>query len=185
VIVHDGAQRHLLVDRGVADDVDIPPADALAAYRAVYVSNPHAVLSKLQTTNGATLIIGVEHQMCPALSDADLARADVLITNEAGWNALRHRIIHVPTVVTAGDRGAILYQPEQPPAVIAAAKVEVCDASGAGDAFAGALTSYLSIGLDLPSSVERANLIASLAVATHGAQLGPIEPALTRREECR
>ena len=183
VIVHDGSQRRLLVDRGVADNVDIPPADALAPYRAVYVSNPHAVLSRLQTTFGTLLVIGVEHQMCIALSDSDLARADLLITNEAGWNTLRHRVIRVATVVTAGDRGATLYRPGQPSAAIAAIKVEVCDASGAGDAFAGALTAYLAIGLDLTSSVERANVIASLAVTTPGAQLGPIEPAPAHGDE--
>jgi ribokinase len=183
VIVHDGPQRHLLVDRGVADNVVIPPADALAPYRAIYVSNPHVVLSRLQTTFDTTLVVGVEHQMCTALSDADFARADVLITNEAGWNTLRHRSIRVATVVTAGDQGATLYRPGQSPAAIAAIKVEVRDASGAGDAFAGALTSFLATGLDLPSSMERANAIAAQAVTTPGAQLGPIEPAPAHRDE--
>ena len=183
VIVHDGTRRSLLVDRGVADDVDIPSTEALVPYRLVYVSNPAASLNRLRTPADTTLVVGVEHQMCNALSDADLAGADVLITNEAGWSQLQRRHIRTATVVTAGDRGAVLHQPGRSPVAVAACQVEVRDATGAGDAFAGALSAYSATGFDLPSSVARANVIASLAVATPGALLGPVDPTLAQRGE--
>ena len=183
VIVHDGKQRHLLVDRGVADDVDIPPLDTLAPYRALYVSSPNTVLPLLPTVSGTLLVVGIEHQMYSSLSNSDLTSVDVLITNEAGWNILQDRHIRVATVVTAGDRGAVLHQPGKPPLAVAAHQVEVRDATGAGDAFAGALTAYLASGFDLPASVERANVIASQSVATPGPLLGPVDATLALRDD--
>lgn len=181
VIVHDGGDRSLLVDRGVADDIVVPPATVLAPYQVVYVSNPIACLTPLVVPAGSSVVAGVEHQMVDGLDATALARVDLVVTNAAGWDLLRHRRIHVPVVATDGARGVTVYRPDDTAHHFAAHDVDVRDATGAGDVFAGALCAYLAGGLDLTVAVGRANAVASIAVTTAGAQLGPVDPELVNR----
>jgi sugar/nucleoside kinase (ribokinase family) len=64
---------------------------------------------------------------------------------------------------------------------VPAVAVDVIDATGAGDAFAGTLCSYLARDTDLVEAVRLANVVASIAVATPGSHLGPIDPARIER----
>lgn len=73
-------------------------------------------------------------------------------------------------VVTAGERGAAYCFPDGS-AVVPAAVVTVVDASGAGDAFLGALALSLSRGASLSDAVAAAVQVGSRAVQYRGALL--------------
>jgi sugar/nucleoside kinase (ribokinase family) len=181
VIVDDGGTRHLLVDRGVADDVIVPTEGELSGHHVVYTSNPVACLERLRLSPNTCLVVGVEHQMLDALSDESLNRAAILITNAAGWSVLRQRSVTVPAVETRGELGVRLHRPGVPPVDVVALEVDAVDSTGAGDAFAGALCSYLAKDVKVVECIRRANAVAAVAVATQGSHLGPVDPALIER----
>lgn len=73
-------------------------------------------------------------------------------------------------LLTQGQDGATLLRPGVAPVTLAAPRVEVVDATGAGDAFTGIfLGSYLSQG-DLTEALDHAVRGASLSVTAYGAQ---------------
>ena len=80
-------------------------------------------------------------------------------------------------VVTLGADGVVVAAPERRQA-LAAHKVAAIDATGAGDAFAGALLSRLAAGVDPFEAARFANAAAALATTGYGA----VAP-LPRREE--
>ena len=72
-------------------------------------------------------------------------------------------------LVTLGERGALyvsaserIYQPAQ--------KVTAVDTTGAGDAFVGSLSYYLSRDIPMPEAVRRAGVVASISVQHAGTQ---------------
>jgi len=72
-------------------------------------------------------------------------------------------------IVTLGSRGALLvdaesstHVPENP--------VRAVDTSGAGDAFCGALATYLAEGDSLHEAARKANIVASISVTRSGTQ---------------
>jgi ribokinase len=76
----------------------------------------------------------------------------------------------VPTVIiTLGEQGAVWVSPEgqghQP-----VPEVEVVDATGAGDAFIGALATALCEGMSLAQAVKRGCVAGALATTKTGAQ---------------
>lgn len=80
-------------------------------------------------------------------------------------------------IVTLGAKGAHVATPDRH-AEIAGFKVSAVDATGAGDAFTGALLSELSRGEDLFAAARFANAAAALSTLGYGA----VEP-LPRRHE--
>ena len=80
-------------------------------------------------------------------------------------------------VVTLGADGVVVAAPERRQA-LAAHKVAAIDATGAGDAFAGALLSRLAAGVDPFEAARFANAAAALATTGYGA----VAP-LPRRED--
>jgi ribokinase len=72
-------------------------------------------------------------------------------------------------IVTLGERGALVVGTGEPihiPGVL----VQAVDASGAGDAFCGALAAYLAEGDSLVTAATRANRVAALSVTRPGTQ---------------
>jgi ribokinase len=72
-------------------------------------------------------------------------------------------------VVTMGKAGAIISGPNGP-VIIPAFPVNSVDATGAGDAFNGALVVALALGEELPEAVKFANAAAALSTTRFGAQ---------------
>lgn len=110
-----------------------------------------------------------------------LARAGLLIVNEGEAQAYgRERLFAAGglTAVTLGAKGAILFRDGVEIARAAPPKVTAVDATGAGDAFAAALTVALLEGREPPRALAFACAAGALAAAKHGAQ-----PALPRRAE--
>ena len=103
---------------------------------------------------------------------------DVLVVNEhearicAGRDeapeafvARMHRELRLDSVVTLGARGALTRD-----ALVSAPRVEVVDTTGAGDAFAGALTAALDAGATLRDAVAAGVAAGTACCAHRGAQ---------------
>ena len=180
-IVLSNGERRVLVDRGVAYQSSLPGRTDLDAAAAVYVSNPVAALGGLQAPDGTTLVVGVEHQMVDALSPGDLAKASLLITNAAGWPALKHLDLAVPILETRGADGVRIHGDSGTVVDVAADPIEAAEATGAGDAFAGAFCWYYSRPMSLIDAVGRAGIVGSLAAAAAGSHLMTLDPAEVER----
>lgn len=160
--------RQVIVDRGVTDQVKIPGKEWIDTHDLLFVSNPVAVLPKLPRDLEGLLVVAVEHQMYEQLlDDVDhLLTADVIITNEAGWNTFADVLADGPVVVeTRGASGLVIHESSQDLA-IAAIPVVSRDETGAGDAFAGAFCHYLARKSGIRAATEHAIAAASLAIAS-------------------
>lgn len=175
IVLYNG-KRHVLVDRGVADDVLLPASEDLEGVDAVYVSNPIASLGGLDVPTDAMLIVGVEYQMVEELSIASLMKADVIITNAAGWPLLSNLGIPVPILETRGSDGVRIHEGTGRMVDIPTVPIRTANATGAGDAFAGAFCWYYSRPMSLVDAVGHACVVGSLAAAAHESQLGSLDP---------
>jgi ribokinase len=114
------------------------------------------------------------------ISPATLAALDVLLVNEheAAW-LLGGEGLDDPAkllelgprsaVVTLGARGALVVTADGV-TELASPRVEAVDTTGAGDAFAGALTAALAEGAELADAAARAVRVAAISVTRPGAQ---------------
>lgn len=165
-----GSHREVIVDHGVSGEVRVDAGSIETGDLVYLTSTPGATVELVGAGIGAQLVVGVEHWM---LEDPDLVAAldavQLIVTNEAGGEAWRARSADstVTLVETRGDLGARLWRGGVLVEDVAALPVpEVVDATGAGDAFAGALVHSLARGLELRDALIRA--VAAGAVATGG-----------------
>jgi len=79
----------------------------------------------------------------------------------------------VPLVTTLGERGAMLYRPEEDTEVLhlAPPRVEAVDTTGAGDAFVGAFAYAIGCGMQPTDAVRFANALAADSVTRPGTQI--------------
>jgi ribokinase len=83
-----------------------------------------------------------------------------------------------PVIVTLGPDGVlVLERPDADALRIAAPRVDVRDATGAGDTFNGVLVAGLAAGAPLADAARRATAAASLSVGAPGARAGMPDPA--------
>jgi ribokinase len=114
------------------------------------------------------------------VSDALLARADLLIVNEGEAAFYGHRL-HAAggrVIVTLGAAGAVMFEGGREIARAAPPKVSVVDATGAGDAFVGAVLVALNEGVSPRDALAFACAAGALAATRAGAQ-----PSLASRAE--
>lgn len=115
-----------------------------------------------------------------------LATLDVIVPNESELRTLTGRpteslaeVIEAADVlrergprtviVTLGPRGALLVGPEGR-AHVPGVPVTAVDTSGAGDAFCGALVTFLAEGMSMIEAARRANAVAARSVTRPGTQ---------------
>lgn len=114
------------------------------------------------------------------VSDLMLRRADLIVVNEGEaefyGEALHHGGGRV--VVTRGVRGAAMYQGGALIAEAAPPRVRAVDATGAGDAFVGAIAVALLEGMEAGAALKFACAAGALAATRPGAQ-----PSLPTRAE--
>jgi ribokinase len=72
-------------------------------------------------------------------------------------------------VVTLGDRGALVVEPEAT-TYVRAIPVSAVDTTGAGDVFIGTLAALLAEERPLAEAVRWANAAAAISVTRHGTQ---------------
>ncbi|HEY1073861.1 ribokinase [Brevundimonas sp.] len=114
------------------------------------------------------------------VSEALLRRADLIVVNETEA-AFYGEALHVgggKVVVTKGARGAVMYQHGVETAWAVPPRVHAVDATGAGDAFVGAITVALLDGMTPDDALHFACAAGALAATRQGAQ-----PSLGTRAE--
>lgn len=114
------------------------------------------------------------------VSEALMRRADLIVVNE-GEAAFYGDALHAGggrVVVTQGARGAEMYQRGVSIAAATPPTVTAVDATGAGDAFVGAITVALVEGMDAQAALTFACAAGALAATRAGAQ-----PSLPDRSE--
>ncbi len=128
----------------------------------------------------ATEFVCVNLAPAAPVSDQMLRRADLLVVNEteaAFYGDLLHngggRV-----VVTEGAKGAVMYQRGQELARATPPKVTAVDATGAGDAFVGAICVALLEGMPAEEALRFACAAGAIAATRPGAQ-----PSLPTRAE--
>jgi ribokinase len=114
------------------------------------------------------------------VSDQLLRRADLIVVNEVEADFYGEMLHHGGgrVVVTLGARGAVLYHGGVEIARAAPPKVEAVDATGAGDAFVGAVTVALLEGMQPGEALRFACAAGAIAATRAGAQ-----PSLPTRDE--
>jgi ribokinase len=73
-------------------------------------------------------------------------------------------------VLTLGARGSLVVERDAPAVEVPVEPVRAVDTTGAGDAFVGALATFLAGGLPLVEAADRANAVAALSVQGRGTQ---------------
>lgn len=114
------------------------------------------------------------------VSEVLMRRADLIVVNE-GEAAFYGDALHAGggrVVVTQGARGAEMYQRGISVAAATPPAVTAVDATGAGDAFVGAITVALLEGMDAQAALMFACAAGALAATQAGAQ-----PSLPGRSE--
>ena len=114
------------------------------------------------------------------VSDLMLRRADLIVVNE-GEAAFYGEALHHGggrVVVTKGARGAVMYEGGEAVAEARPPHVRAVDATGAGDAFVGAITVALLEGMAPEAALRFACAAGALAATRPGAQ-----PSLPTRAE--
>jgi ribokinase len=170
IVVEDGSRR-VIVDPGVGAQLLLPDERTLDSFHAMYVTfAPNVALELLAARPAGAVVIGAEHWM---FQDADFSSAvldaDVVVTNEAGWDAWRPGSLRSAVVVTRGSHGATLFRHDGTETEFPALRVATVDATGAGDAFAGCLVAALARGDGLDDAVQQAVVAGALATMHWGA----------------
>ena len=128
----------------------------------------------------ATDFVCVNLAPAAPVSDQLLRRADLIVVNETEaafyGDLLHHGGGRV--VVTRGARGATLYQRGEQVALATPPHVRAVDATGAGDAFVGAICVALLEGMEPEAALTFACAAGALAATRPGAQ-----PSLPTRDE--
>lgn len=128
----------------------------------------------------ATEFVCVNLAPAAPVSDQLLRRADLLIVNETEAEFYGDLLHHGGgrVVVTEGAKGAVMYQRGAELARATPPRVTAVDATGAGDAFVGAICVALLEGMPADQALRFACAAGALAATTAGAQ-----PSLPTRGE--
>lgn len=172
-IVLGGRGRTVYVEPGVGSRISTAPTSVLEAADRIFLSYaPELLRGLIMEGHGRRLVVSVEPWMLATAGFADsLREVGVIVTNAAGWEALQASPAQCAgsVVVTAGgspvryfENGALQME-LRPPAI------DAVDATGAGDAFAGAFVHELAAGVPLQDAVKTATFAGALCATRLGA----------------
>jgi ribokinase len=193
IFVEPGGQNRIIIVKGANDRVS--PADVDAA--AADLGRAQAIILQfeipLETVYHTVRFAKARGIRCivnpaPALpaSIADICAADYFIPNETEAELITGMPVHSideakacakallaqgfgRVLITLGARGSLLADAAGA-ALMAPYAVDAIDTSGAGDAFIGSLSVFLSEGMAERDAVSRANLYAALSTTGVGTQ---------------
>ena len=184
--VASGANGGLTADHVVAalDRSGSLEGDAVLFSREIPAA---PVLAGLRTARMAGALTILNPAPADGLEPGDLVDVDILTPNRGELESIAGRpagsvealaarlvapgLVREAVVVTLGREGAIVVTATDTRHV-PAPPVTVVDATGAGDAFSGALAAMLASGLDLEAAAERAVRAATLSATVAGAREG-------------
>jgi adenosine kinase len=162
------ADTLLLISPGNLDDmVTYPRLCKLAGIE--YIFDPGQALPMLQARD-----------LIEVITDCSL-----LIVNDYEFNLIQDKTgltngdllaLAKTTIVTLGEAGSRLHDPDGPVAIPSFKARRVIDPTGAGDAYRGGLLSGLVNGHDLRTSALRGSACASFAVECNGTQVYSFTP---------
>lgn len=196
IVVDDEGENTVTVSPGANSRLtaDELPASLLSSAAATLLQLEISLEVATRAAELASGLVILNPAPARVLPDGLLRQIDVLVPNRSELAALSG-VDREPTeleaiarlaralpgstrvVVTLGADGALVVDEERS-AHVPSPQVVAVDATGAGDAFCGALGVALVQGLDLIDSAEFAVQAASLSVTTRGAQ-----PSMPTREE--
>lgn len=107
-------------------------------------------------------------------TDSDLERAGKILLDRLDSRAL---------LITRGEKGMSLFQPDTPPAHTPARAREVYDVTGAGDTVISTLTVAMAAGMEMADAVRLANLAAGIVVGKLGTSVATVEEIKTALDE--
>ncbi len=189
IAVATDGENQIVVAPGANADVSADDAAlaGLAAGSGVLLASLEIPMATVTAAVAAAIRLGMVPVVNPAparrLPAALLAQAPILTPNEAellastdatGMEAaldVLRRAGAGPIVVTRGPAGALLADGEQR-IEFAAHRVQVADATGAGDTFSGVLAAWLAEGRPLREAIVAANTAAAISVTVPGARGG-------------
>lgn len=181
----DGSDRRVYVDLGVGADISLGDAGTLRTAERIYVSYaPQIIVPLLELGLGARVIVGLEHWMVDESLVSPLEQVGLIVTNAAGLSALTQleADLDVPIVVTNGSSDVEIRRRRTTVETVPAMRIDVVDATGAGDSFAGALCFAIAGGASIRDAVRLAVVVAGMSTAHVGAQAGqPIAAAARER----
>jgi ribokinase len=102
-------------------------------------------------------------------NETELRQLTGLPTDSVEEEAKAARQLGPNVIVTLGPRGCLIVEPDDVRHV-PAVSVVVKDTSGAGDAFCGALATYLAAGDSMVEAATKANRVAAISVTRPGTQ---------------
>ena len=206
IAVEASGENQIIVVSGANDKARAAQVEGLLGPHSLLVTQNEVPWSETQAAHRAAKDKGarVIHNAAPAhgLSDAALAKIDILVVNEHELDAaaactgsddekaqaLLQRGAGA-LVLTLGAAGARVYQAGDQTAAIPAAQATVVDTTGAGDGFVGALAAALAEDQALPEAgasgqcLRRAGLRCSGRADTPRlSQLIEIEAGLTEQD---
>ncbi len=168
-----GGNRQVIVNRGVADRLDLLDPPRTTEADVLYLTGSGVAIRRLASAGLAGRIVaGIESGMAaePGLPVA-LRSAGLVITNTAGWQSFGGQLAGGVTVIeTRGAGGVTIHHQHGEIERVPAVAAETVDATGAGDCFAGALCHYLAAGLDQAAACQLAVAAAALSTRALGAQ---------------
>ncbi|SDK58931.1 ribokinase [Lentzea albidocapillata subsp. violacea] len=181
ITVTPDGENSIVVSPGANADVSLSDVDALSFGGVqVLTCSLEVPLETVVHAIGAASRAGVRTvlNLSPVaqLPAETLRQLTVLIVNEheaaqlaSDWRSLLE-LGPSSAIVTLGSRGAAVVQESGVVEVPAIEVDEVVDTTGAGDAFAGALSARLAEGDDLVQAARYAAKVAALSVTKAGAQ---------------
>lgn len=181
IVVTLGACAHIT-------DADIEAAREAIETSSVLLTQLETNLDAMEKAVGIATAAGVTVILNPApaaaVPDELLAQVNILTPNETEASALSGIVVEEPqdagaaaralmargagsVIVTLGSRGVLAVNGEEE-RFIPSLQVDCVDATGAGDAFSGALATAIAEGRDFFAAAEFANVAAALSVTKVG-----------------
>ena len=117
----------------------------------------------------------------PNEHEAGIVSGINVVDEHSAVSAAQHLLelgVRKATIITLGEKGALVLERNGTPQFVPATKVQVADSTAAGDAFTGTLAWQLTECVALLEAVKIASRVAALSVTRLGAQ-----PSLPTRKE--
>jgi ribokinase len=156
----------------VVCQLEIPVETTMLALRAARAEGARTVLNPAPArADLPDELLGLSDVFCPNQGEAALLTqrsVDSVDEAAAAAEALRDRGAG-SVVVTLGEAGCLVLD-DDGVEHLAGESVDVVDTTGAGDAFVGAMVTFLALGEGLRDSARLANRVSALSVCGHGTQ---------------